>query len=378
MATVWGGGRDREPVASRLHLDVRRRLRRSEHRLPIGGSVGCWVHRDNILSEGLVHDVHRGHGLRPRGGNASMAAVFVLPSGATPPLSFTWRRQRGPISAVAPAPLSSAELAAEEDRRVPEKSPATEACSPSTPVLRVHGRPALNAPIVGMALDPWTGGYWEVAWTGRVRLQRPVLRVHGRPALNAPIVGIAADPLPADTGRSPVTAAVRLQRPVLRVHGRQQLTGSGGGDRPADPATGGYREVASDGGMLRLPCPVLRVHGPASSLRLRSSGWPSIPGPVATGRSQRTAVSSPSMPRSSGPWAAPPSTRPVVGIAADPGCGGYWEVASDGGVFAFHAPFFGSVGGVGLAAQCAIAACDTARPGSERGHDSYMASSCSM
>ncbi len=37
--------------------------------------------------------------------------------------------------------------------------------------------------------------------------------------------------------------------------------------------------------------------------------------------------------------------KPVVGMAADPSTGGYWEVASDGGLFAFHAPFYGSMGG---------------------------------
>jgi hypothetical protein len=40
-----------------------------------------------------------------------------------------------------------------------------------------------------------------------------------------------------------------------------------------------------------------------------------------------------------------PLNAPVVGIAADPNTGGYWEVASDGGLFAFNAPFFGSEGG---------------------------------
>ena len=40
-----------------------------------------------------------------------------------------------------------------------------------------------------------------------------------------------------------------------------------------------------------------------------------------------------------------PLNKPVVGIAADPNTGGYWEVASDGGLFAFNAPFFGSMGG---------------------------------
>jgi hypothetical protein len=40
-----------------------------------------------------------------------------------------------------------------------------------------------------------------------------------------------------------------------------------------------------------------------------------------------------------------PLDKPIVGLAADPATGGYWEVASDGGVFAFNAPFFGSMGG---------------------------------
>ncbi len=36
---------------------------------------------------------------------------------------------------------------------------------------------------------------------------------------------------------------------------------------------------------------------------------------------------------------------PIVALAADPETGGYWLTASDGGVFAFNAPFFGSMGG---------------------------------
>jgi hypothetical protein len=39
-----------------------------------------------------------------------------------------------------------------------------------------------------------------------------------------------------------------------------------------------------------------------------------------------------------------PLNAAVVGVAAHPG-GGYWEVASDGGIFSFGAPFFGSMGG---------------------------------
>jgi hypothetical protein len=41
-----------------------------------------------------------------------------------------------------------------------------------------------------------------------------------------------------------------------------------------------------------------------------------------------------------------PLNAPVVGLAATPTGGGYWEVASDGGLFAFgNAQFYGSMGG---------------------------------
>jgi hypothetical protein len=39
--------------------------------------------------------------------------------------------------------------------------------------------------------------------------------------------------------------------------------------------------------------------------------------------------------------------KPVVGMAAN-GVGGYWLVASDGGLFSFHATFYGSLGGIPL------------------------------
>ncbi len=41
--------------------------------------------------------------------------------------------------------------------------------------------------------------------------------------------------------------------------------------------------------------------------------------------------------------------KPVVGMAATPGGGGYWLVATDGGIFAFgNAPFYGSTGSIKL------------------------------
>ena len=40
-----------------------------------------------------------------------------------------------------------------------------------------------------------------------------------------------------------------------------------------------------------------------------------------------------------------PLNEPIVGMTADPATGGYWMVASDGGIFAFDVPFHGSMGG---------------------------------
>ena len=70
----------------------------------------------------------------------------------------------------------------------------------------------------------------------------------------------------------------------------------------------------------------------------------------ATGRWPPTAGSSPSVtPRFYGSMGGTPLNRPVVGIAATPDGDGYWEVASDGGIFAFgDARFYGSMGGTPL------------------------------
>ena len=40
--------------------------------------------------------------------------------------------------------------------------------------------------------------------------------------------------------------------------------------------------------------------------------------------------------------------KPVVGMGLDRTTGGYWLVASDGGVFSFNAPFMGSTGNITL------------------------------
>jgi hypothetical protein len=54
-----------------------------------------------------------------------------------------------------------------------------------------------------------------------------------------------------------------------------------------------------------------------------------------------------------------PLNAPIVAAAADPLTGGYYEVASDGGMFAFTAPFDGSMGGQPLNAPIVGLAVDT-------------------
>ena len=53
--------------------------------------------------------------------------------------------------------------------------------------------------------------------------------------------------------------------------------------------------------------------------------------------------------RISGPWEDKPLNAPIVGIAPTPDGGGFWLVASDGGVFAFgNASFYGSTAALKL------------------------------
>jgi hypothetical protein len=54
-----------------------------------------------------------------------------------------------------------------------------------------------------------------------------------------------------------------------------------------------------------------------------------------------------------------PLNAPIVGMAVEPDNGGYDEVASDGGIFAFNTPFYGSMGGKALNAPIVGMAFDT-------------------
>jgi hypothetical protein len=50
-------------------------------------------------------------------------------------------------------------------------------------------------------------------------------------------------------------------------------------------------------------------------------------------------------------------------MATDLSTGGYWEVATDGGIFTFNAPFYGSAGAIALNKPIVGMAMDTATGG---------------
>ena len=95
---------------------------------------------------------------------------------------------------------------------------------------------------------------------------------------------------------------------------------------------------------------------PASTARWAASPstprwwtWPPPPTAGATGWWPATAASSPSVtPGSTARWAVSTSTPRSWAWPPTPPPAGYWLVASDGGIFAFGAPFYGSTGGMHL------------------------------
>ncbi len=181
----------------------------------------------------------------------------------------------------------------------------------SLPFCGSTGGIHLNAPVVGMALAPGSGGYWEVASDGGIFTfgGAGFFGSMGGTRLNAPIVGMAATPdgqgywLVASDGG-------------VFAFGDASFLGSMGGRHLNSPVVGmsssadgrGYRLVAADGGIFAF----------GDALFAGSEGGTRL-------------------------------NQPVVGTTTDANSGGYWEVAADGGVFSFGgAPFYGSTGNIRL------------------------------
>jgi hypothetical protein len=205
------------------------------------------------------------------------------------------------------------------------------------------GQP-LNKPIVGMAYDPATGGYWEVASDGGLfAFNAPFYGSMGGKPLNSPIVGMAYDP--ATGGYWEVASDGGLfafNAPFYGSMGGKPLNSPIVG-MAYDSATDGYWEVASDGGLFAFNAPFEgSMGGRALNKPIVGMAYDS-----ATGGYWEVASDGGLFAFSAsfyGSMGGQPLNKPIVGMAASAD-GGYWEVASDGGIFNFNAGFYGSMGG---------------------------------
>jgi hypothetical protein len=119
---------------------------------------------------------------------------------------------------------------------------------------------------------------------------------------------------------------------------------------PPPPPTGGYWEVASDGGIFSFGNAVFYGSTGGTHLNAPVVGMSVTPGGdgywlVASDGGVFTFGDA----KFFGSTGAIHLNKPIVGMGVTSDGGGYWLVASDGGVFSFgDAPYFGSLGGTHL------------------------------
>ena len=181
--------------------------------------------------------------------------------------------------------------------------PPPPTCDPSSPPV---------GPVVSLAPDAATGGYWMATPFGEVI------------SCHAPFMGSPA------SLSAPITAIT----PTPHGHGYWLVASDGG--------VFAYGSARFFGSLPGLPASA-EPHSPVVSL---------VPTATGTGYYEVTAngdVYAFGAAPFYGSMGGVSLAKPVVGAALDPKTGGYWLVASDGGVFAFHAPFYGSMGGKYLA-----------------------------
>ena len=170
---------------------------------------------------------------------------------------------------------------------------------------------------------------------------------NGRPPESLPLGGQANHfPTPS------VGDGLLLATSSDQVHA---FTGSAGLPGPPTrlrrpPPNSSYWEVASDGGIFTFGNASFYGSMGGQPLNRPIVAMAATPDEKGTGWWPRTAASSISAtPSSSARPAVPPLVAPVVGMARTADGGGYWLVASDGGVFSYgDAHFFGSMGGKAL------------------------------
>ena len=159
-------------------------------------------------------------------------------------------------------------------------------------------------------------------------------------------------PHPSDR---PSAARSRQRRTAARAFapgGARRLPDTGPGPPRRDPGHGVGRHLPRQ----RRPARelrrrrLLRPGRRADPRTRRRSAWPRPTTARGTGSSPPTAASSTTATRSFfGSAGALPLNKPIVGMAATPDGGGYWLVASDGGIFSYgDAHFYGSTGSMQL------------------------------
>jgi hypothetical protein len=118
----------------------------------------------------------------------------------------------------------------------------------------------------------------------------------------------------------------------------------------ADPATGGYWLVGSDGTVWNLHAPdldVLPALGTSVSNIVGGASTPDGQGLYLVGANGQV-YNLLGDGHLQGDASSLALNAPILGMTVDPQTGGYWLLAKDGGVFSFGAPFFGSTGGLRL------------------------------
>jgi hypothetical protein len=203
----------------------------------------------------------------------------------------------------------------------------------------------LQRPIVGIAVDEATGGYWLVASDGGIfAFDAPFRGSTGAIHLNKPVVGIVGSPdgigywmVASDGGIFAFgvpfygsTGGTHLNKPIVGM--------------ALDRATGGYWLVASDGGVFSFRAPFYGSTG------ARTLNRPIVSiAPLADGSGYRLIATDGGVFAFRSAYYGSTGNRslnmPIIAGVDDRAGDGYWLVASDGGVFNFRAPFFGSAAG---------------------------------
>jgi hypothetical protein len=208
----------------------------------------------------------------------------------------------------------------------------------------------LSRPVIGVAADVRTGGYWLVSADGGVfSFDAPFWGSAARLRLRQAVVSLL--PTPDDAGYWLVAAdggvfaygdarfagsaaGLDLHAPVVAAAcGSTGTTGRSGT---------GYRLTSTDGGVFSFEEPFL---GSAAAVPLRRPIVALVPGSAA-GEGYRLVGADGGVFSFGAPFrgsaAALGLRQPIVAAAADPRTDGYWLLGADGGVFSFGAPFLGS------------------------------------